>query len=393
MASFKPIPQDQISNTILSGNQVLSDPTAKDRKKSFIQKHKTVNRAVVLILIITALFVLVPMLNIFLTPILLACTFASLLFPFYTFLLKFFRQNRAAASAACCAILVLGFAIPIYFIGYLVVHQLLALYQQVYPAVQAFVKGNNTGFLDHFANNLILSWLTAHNIDWQNTMLNMIKTIGAALAKTANKTSLGVIEVLAGFIVTLFIMFYFFIDGPAIVTKFRQLLPLKTTYQDMIINRFLLVSRATVKGTLIIAFIQGSLGSVILLIFGIKTWLLWGVVMITLALVPMLGAWPILIPAGIIRMAMGHPWQGIVILALSFGVISTIDNILRPQLVGRGSHMHDLLIFFSSIGGLTMFGPVGVIAGPVIMAFFVSIIEIYTVEFKEHLGGPDEGNY
>jgi predicted PurR-regulated permease PerM len=86
-------------------------------------------------------------------------------------------------------------------------------------------------------------------------------------------------------------------------------------------------------------------------------------------------------------MATGHVWQGIVILALNFGVVTTIDNVLRPRLVGQSARMHDLLIFFSTIGGLAMFGPIGVITGPVIMAFFVSITEIYTMELKEHLGG------
>jgi predicted PurR-regulated permease PerM len=209
------------------------------------------------------------------------------------------------------------------------------------------------------------------------------------MAKMVNKTSLGVFEIIFSLFVTLFIIFYLFMDGEQIVKKFRQLLPLRTTYQDMIITRFLLVSRATVKGTLVIAFIQGSLGAIILLIFGVETWLLWGVVMIVLALIPMMGAWLVLIPAGLIQMATGHMWQGIVILALSFGVVSTIDNILRPRLVGGNARMHDLLIFFSTIGGIAMFGPVGVITGPVIMALFVSITEIYTKELKEHLGRTD----
>jgi len=141
-----------------------------------------------------------------------------------------------------------------------------------------------------------------------------------------------------------------------------------------------------VAGTLVFAFVQGLLGAIVLLIFGVKTWLLWGVVMTALALIPMLGAGTILIPAGVIKMATGHMLQGIVILVLSVGVVSMIDNTLRPWIVGRSARMHDLLIFFSTIGGLAMFGPVGVIMGPVIMAFFVSITEIYTMELDEHFG-------
>jgi predicted PurR-regulated permease PerM len=352
-------------------------------------KRTVVNRAVLLILVVSVLFVLVPMLKIFLTPLLLACAFASLFFPFYMVLLKLFRGNRGIAALSCCVILVLGFVIPVYFVGYLVTHQLFTLYQSIEPAVQAFARGENAGFLAHFKGNQILVWLNHLDINYLSAILDTFKAAGASMAKMANKTSLGALEIIVSLFVTLFIMFYLFMDGERIVKKFRQLLPMRKEYQDLIITRFLLVSRATVKGTLVIAFIQGSLGAIILLIFGVKTWLLWGVVMIVLALIPMMGAWLVLIPAGIIQMVTGHVWPGIVILALSLGVVSTIDNILRPRLVGQNARMHDLLIFFSTIGGLAMFGPVGVITGPVIMAFFVSIAEIYMMELKDHLGETD----
>lgn len=349
------------------------------------KKRSRVNRAVLLILVIVVLLVLVPMLRIFLTPLLLACAFASLFFPFYTVLLKFFRGNRGIGALSCCVILVLGFVIPLYFLGYLITHQLLTIYQSIEHTEKVFILQKNTGFFAHFAGNQMFAWLTHHSINWESFTLNVLKTAGATMVGMVNKTSLGALEIIVSLFVTLFIMFYLFMDGERIVKKFRQLLPLHTAYQDMIITRFLLVSRATVKGTLVIALIQGSLGAIILLIFGVKSWLLLGVVMIALSLIPMMGTWPVLVPAAIIQMTTGHVWQGIVIIALNFGVVSSIDNIMRPRMVGRGARMHDLLIFFSTIGGLAMFGPMGVITGPVIMAFFVSITEIYTMELKEHL--------
>jgi predicted PurR-regulated permease PerM len=253
------------------------------------------------------------------------------------------------------------------------------------------VRGEQTGFLTRFEGNPLFAWLTQFDIDWQNATMSGLKAAGAAIGKMVNKTSLGALEIIVGLFVTLFIMFYLFMDGERIVKKLRELLPLRTHYQDMIISRFVLVSRATLKGTLVIASIQGSLGAIILLIFGVKTWILWGVVMVALGFIPMMGAWMVLVPAGVIQIATGNVWHGIVILGLSFGVVSTIDNILRPRLVGHNARMHDLLIFFSTIGGLAMFGPVGVITGPVIMAFFVSITEISMMELKEHMGLKELG--
>jgi predicted PurR-regulated permease PerM len=385
-----PSPEKQIPDSNQSINHLRSIPTHSSAINNVAdRKHTVVNRIVLLILTVAVLFVLIPMLKVFFTPLLLAFAFASLFFPFYTILLKFFRGNRTISALSCCIILVIGFMIPVYFLGYLVTHQLLTLYQSIEPSVQALVQGKNAGFLARFEGNPLLVWLNHLDINWQNAMLDTVKTAGATMATMVNKTSLGALEIIVDLFVTLFIMFYLFMDGKRIIKKFRSLLPMRTAYQDMIITRFLLVSRATMKGTLVIAFIQGTLGAIILLVFGVKSWLLWGVVMMALAIIPMLGGWPVLIPVGIIQMATGHVLQGTIIIALSLGVVSSVDNILRPLVVGRSSRMHDLLIFFSTIGGLAMFGPIGVITGPVILAFFVSITEIYAMELKTLFRGTD----
>ena len=349
-------------------------------------KRVVINRVVLGLLLVAVVAMLVPMLRLFFTPLLLACTFTTLFFPLFTALVKLFRGNRTLGALACCVMLVLGCIIPVYAIGHMVTSQLLHLYQVVEPAVLQLVKGGDTGMLELATRYPFLSWLTQFDFNWQGAALETIKTAGTHLATMVNRTSLGVMELLFGIFLTVFIMFYFFLDGERIVRRVRELLPIKAAYQDMIITRFLLVSRATIKGTLVIALVQGSLGAIILLAFGIKTWLLWGVLMILLALIPMFGAWIVLVPAGVFQIVTGNIWQGVVMLTLSFGVVSTIDNVLRPRLVGHSARMHDLLIFFSTIGGLASFGPVGVITGPVIMAFFISITEMYTIELTGHLG-------
>ncbi len=346
------------------------------------RKRTLVNRVVLGLLVVGVLLVFVPMIKMFMTPLLLAGTFTVLFYPLYAMLLKLLRGNRTLAALSCCVLLVLGFVVPIYFLGYLVTHQFITLYQSVEPVIQSIVQGDDNGVLSRFKESPFYSLLTRFHFNWQNSAFEAFKSIGAFMGQMANKTSLGALQIVLGLFLTLFIMFYLFMDGEQIAKKIRQVIPLRPAYQDMIIMRFQLVSRATVKGTLVIATIQGTLGAIILLIFGIKTWLLWGVVMIVLGFIPMGGAWLILVPVGIIQVLIGHVWQGAIILGLSFGVVSSIDNVLRPRLVGQNARMHDLLIFFSTIGGLAMFGPVGVITGPVVMAFFVSIIEICMLELK-----------
>ena len=198
------------------------------------------------------------MLKMFLTPLLLAFTFAALFFPFYKIILTFFR-GTSIASLSSCIVIVLGIVVPVYFLGYLVIHQLLALYQTVEPTVQSIARGENPGFIARFEGNPILVRLTALGVNWQGTVIDILKTAGATIAKMVNKTSLGALEIILSMFVTLFIMFYLFMDGENIVKKFRRLLPLRPVYQDMIIIRFLQVSRATVFGTVIFAVIQGLL--------------------------------------------------------------------------------------------------------------------------------------
>ena len=348
-----------------------------------LRKRTLINRVVLLVCMVTILFVFIPMIKMFFTPVILASTFAVLFYPLYRKLLRLFRGNANAASLVCCGILILGFIIPATILGALVVKQIFVFYQTVEPIVNGLVRGENTLLFARLEENPLALWLSQLDINWQSTMLDTFKSATTTIVSLVNVTSKSTFQIILGLFVTLFIMFYLFIDGQKIISKFRAMIPLKHEYQNMIINRFLLVSKATIRGTLLIASIQGIMGAIILFAFGVKTWVLWGVVMILLGLIPMVGAWLILVPAGVIHIATGQVWQGIVILALSFGVVSTIDNLLRPRLVGQSARMHDLLIFFSTIGGLAMFGPVGVIVGPAIMAFFVSITEIYSLELQE----------
>jgi len=212
-----------------------------------------------------------------------------------------------------------------------------------------------------------------------------MKSLLSLSSTVINKTSAGFFGLFTNVLVMFFTMFYFFMDGEALVKRIKYLSPIRDDYEEMIFSRFLLISRATVMGTIIIGITQGTLGAVALLIFGIKSWLLWGCVMVFLSIIPMVGAWLILIPAGLIQIFSGHIWQGIGILVVSTAVISNIDNLIRPRLVGKEAKLHDLIIFFSSLGGIAAFGIMGFIVGPVIAALFIAVVDIYSTEFDQQL--------
>jgi predicted PurR-regulated permease PerM len=115
------------------------------------------------------------------------------------------------------------------------------------------------------------------------------------------------------------------------------------------------------------------------------------VVATLMSIIPLVGAWVVLYPAAFFQLATGHIWQGLGILLVTVIVIVNVDNLMRPRLVGQEAGMHDLMVFFSTLGGISMFGPMGFIIGPMIAALFLSVLDIYSAEYRDHLDGTLPG--
>ncbi len=326
------------------------------------------------------------MVRMFFTPVLLAAVFTTLFHPLYRGLLRAARGRRAVASMVTCLLLVLLLLVPLYAIGDRVTREAVDLFQhadermaQLVDQFQALTERLRT-----------LPWmaeLAPGPIDWQAAIREGAGTVGGVLGTLLRKTSRGTLQVLVTVFVTLFTMFYFFIDGRRIVERIRDLVPLERRHEDAIIARFASVARASVKGTLVIAVVQGTIGGITLAIFGVGSPVLWTVVMIVLSVIPVVGAWLVMYPAALVQLLLGHPWQALAITLVTVVVIVNVDNLLRPRLVGRESGMHDLVIFFSTLGGIFTFGAMGFIVGPVIAAFFLSLLEIYSQELAPDLAG------
>lgn len=161
--------------------------------------------------------------------------------------------------------------------------------------------------------------------------------------------------------------------------------PLKDAQEKQLIDKFVSVSRATLMGNLVVAIIQGILTAVIFWIAGVPSAAFWGLVTTILSLIPMLGSAVVWLPAGIILLLIGNIWQGIFVLLTGGLVVSSIDNILRPKLVEGQTSLHPLLVFLSTIGGILVFGITGFIIGPVIVVLFLTLLDIYKLDFKKEL--------
>ncbi len=368
-----------------SSNTNSQDNAYSNSHNSPTQKNNRIRQYFLIALLLISFAAFLPIMWIFFVPILLAITFTALFYPLYSVLLRFFRGNKAISAALCCLTFLIGLLIPVSFLINIVIHQLLNLYSTAEPVVRELIeKGSQSHIIKELNELTFFKWIQSYSIDWLALLRDGIRRLASLGTYLINKTSSGILGLFANLFVTLFTMFYFFMDGEKILKRLRYLSPVRSQYQSIILGRFLLISKATIMGTILIGFIQGSLGALTLLIFGIDSWLLWGFIMIVLAIIPMAGTWIVLIPAGIIQIIIGDIWQGIGILLSSIIIVSNIDNIIRPRIVGHSAKMHDLLIFFSTLGGLSIFGITGFIIGPIIASFFITMIDIYEMEFHSN---------
>jgi predicted PurR-regulated permease PerM len=151
------------------------------------------------------------------------------------------------------------------------------------------------------------------------------------------------------------------------------------------LDKFTSVARATLKGTLVIGVLQGGLAGLAFSVVGISSAVFWGTIMAVLSIIPSVGSALVWGPAAIILIASGHLAKGIGLAIFCAVVVGSLDNLLRPILVGKDTQMHELMILFGTLGGIMMFGVVGMVIGPIVAALFVTIWEIYGVAFEDIL--------
>jgi len=347
---------------------------------------KTLSRYFFIGILLCTTLLFFRMVRPFFVPVLLAAVFATLFYPLYEVFVRAFRGRRSVAAFFCCLVLFLGLILPLYGVASLVAGEAVGFYHAVQERVSNLLASGGDPFA-RLRGLPLARQLGLDRLSWRTGLQQIATQAGPLAASLINATSRGTLEIVLVVFITIFTMFYFFRDGKQLLSRLRFLIPLDRAHKNAIAARFSSVARATVRGTLLIAVIQGSLSGLTLWIFGVSSPFLWGMVVTLLAIVPMAGSWPVLLPAAFIQMASGHVWQGVGILAVSVVVIFNIDNLLRPRLVGQGAGMHELMVFFSTLGGIAMFGASGFIIGPMIAALFLSLLDIYSAEYADDLDG------
>ena len=213
----------------------------------------------------------------------------------------------------------------------------------------------------------------------------LAKASGTYLVGGATQLTASTATFLLNLFVMLYAMFYFLRDGGVILEKILYYTPLSHGDEVRVLERLRSVTRATIKGTVVIGIIQGTLAGIGLWFAGLASAAFWGTVMAVLSIVPGIGAALVWVPAVIYLFVIGEKLTATLLLIWCAAVVGTIDNMLRPKLVGKDAKMPDLLILIGTLGGLFLFGPIGFIIGPLVCGLFLTVWEIYGATFKDVL--------
>lgn len=303
---------------------------------------------------------------------------AMLFTPLYRRLLRRMRGRRSPAALVTLLVVLVIAILPFAFITGALVGQVTS----VYAAMQSGAFNPSVFFqgvvdaLPNWAVNLLERYGLVEFDDLQRRVSEMLGQGSKMIAAQALSIGQNTFEFVARLFIMLYITFFLIRDGDRVMRSIRDAVPLRTRDEQVLIDKFTTVIRATVKGNLLVAVLQGALGGIAFWFLGIEAALLWAVLMAFLSLLPAVGAALVWLPVALYFLSTGAVAAGVGLVAYGILVIGLVDNVLRPVLVGKDTRMPDWVVLITTLGGMAVFGINGFVLGPVIAAMFFSVWHI-----------------
>jgi predicted PurR-regulated permease PerM len=342
-------------------------------------EQRTQDKGFIVLLVLVSL-AFAWLLQPFFAAVLWAAVIAILFAPMQRWLTARWSGRATLAALATLAAVVLILIVPLALVAAALVKEATGLYQRM--------ESGEVDFGRYFQQifDLLPDWATGQLeryglVDMkavQERLSGSVMKVSQFVASRALTFGQGTFDFVVAFFLMLYLLFFLLRDGPALLARIRAALPLRASQQRELIDKTRVVIRATVKGNVVVAIVQGALGGLILWILGIPGALLWGVLMAVLSLLPAVGAAIVWGPIALWLLATGSVAKGVVLIAVGVLVIGLVDNVLRPILVGKDTKMPDYVVLFSTIGGLALFGIEGFIVGPVIAALFMAAWDLFS---------------
>jgi predicted PurR-regulated permease PerM len=327
----------------------------------------------------------------FFTILVWATVLTVVFWPLFRQLLRYTRGRRTVASIVTCLVIFLLIVLPVTLIGVLVTQQSISIYQTIQSNLER--ERSTAGGLQELQKQPAVAWvlkqssrlLGTERVDIEETGRQVLGAVSRWIVARSPSVLRGVGELLFSFFLIFITMFFLFRDGPALVQNVKASNPLPAAYETEIIQKFQDVSYATFYGSLLTALVQGCAATLLFWTLGIVSPVFWGAVVAFMSLVPIVGAFLVWLPMSAYLFFSGHATQAILLLAIGGLVVSSIDNVLKPMIIQGRTNMHPLLVFLSVLGGMQVFGFLGILLGPLLVAIFLSFLNFYRLEYSEDL--------
>jgi predicted PurR-regulated permease PerM len=336
------------------------------------------NRALMLLLVVVTLglgWILVPFYGAIMWGAIIALLFA----PLYRRLLPPLKQRRTLAALLTMLAVLLIVILPFALITAALAREAAHLYERLQSGEL------NPALYFHELFDALPAWIIAlldrfglaNFATLQRRLVAALQQGSQFIATQALSIGQNTFEFVASLFITLYLAFFLIRDGDGVARALRRALPLAPKHKRELISKFTTVIRATVKGNLLVAAVQGGLGGLAFWFLGVNGAFLWAVLMTFLSLLPAVGAGLVWLPVALFFFLTGAIWQGIALIAWGVLVIGLIDNVLRPILVGKDTRMPDYVVMITTLGGMSVFGINGFVVGPTIAAMFIAVWHIY----------------
>lgn len=335
-----------------------SSQPARESKYFFI--------ACFLALVVTA----IVLVKSFVTTIISAVVLSYIFHPLYKRIKAILRSENVAALLTIIIVIII-IIIPLIFAANALINESIDFFYKL--------KAIDVNQVQEFIRTY-----TTDKIDIQGYYAELLQKIPLSIAKATSDYLVSIPKRILEFFVMLFIVFYLLKEGPAISERIKNHIPLKESYRKHLEKKFNGIVYASLYGLVLTAFIQGIVGALGLWIFNVPSPILWGMVMVIVSMLPFVGAWMVWFPAALYKIfIINDTFNGVGLMVYGILIVSTIDNIVRPKIIGAKGKIHPILVLLGVLGGLQVFGFLGIIIGPLILAIMMVFVEHYFLEKKE----------
>jgi predicted PurR-regulated permease PerM len=336
-----------------------------------------------IVILYGAFLILTP----FLTAITWAVILAILFYPLHAWLLRRFDGRRTLAAVAVTGMITLLVIVPGVELVRFLTEEVILLVQSVGSLLNE--DGKQEWLAKPWVRVLVGWWeliafrLLDFNIDWKQLLVQGAQTSSKFLVDRVTGIAQNVLLFTVNFLIALITLFFLLRDGKEFVTRIQFLLPMDRDHQQRLFKNIVDAVLAVVHGSIVVGMVQGLLAGLAYYFLGVPFAVLWGVVTGFAGLLPVGGSTLVTIPATVYLFLQGGVVRAVILLIWSLGIVGTVDNVLKPLIIGNRLGLPVLFLFFGILGGLALFGALGIVLGPVIFALLRALLDLYSQEYRQ----------